>query len=90
MNIVINSILYFFGLGDNPLDKPLHTDAENIASDRKRVGDDLRKAIHAHENTDCDPLYIGKLGTAIGLTIGSIASVAGVLIYAKVNKSKKE
>jgi uncharacterized membrane protein len=35
-------------------------------------------------------LYIGKFGTAIGLAIGSIASVAGVFIYAKVNKSKKE
>jgi hypothetical protein len=52
MKIVINSILYFFGLGDNPLDKPLHTDAENIASDWKRVGDDLRKAIHTHAYTD--------------------------------------
>lgn len=35
-------------------------------------------------------LYIGKFGTAIGPAGGSKASVAGVFIYAKVNKSKKE
>lgn len=35
-------------------------------------------------------LYVGKFGTAVGATIGSIATVAGVFIYAKVSRNRRE
>lgn len=34
-------------------------------------------------------LHIGASGTAIGLAIGAIGSVAGIFIYAKANQTKK-
>ncbi len=35
-------------------------------------------------------LYIGRFGTAIGVAIGAIASVAGIFVYAKASRNKKE
>jgi uncharacterized membrane protein len=35
-------------------------------------------------------LYLGQFGTAIGVAIGAIASVAGVFVYAKASRNKKE
>lgn len=35
-------------------------------------------------------LYIGRFGTAIGVAIGAIASVAGIFVYAKASRNKQE
>ena len=35
-------------------------------------------------------LYIGRFGAAIGVAIGAIASVAGIFVYAKASRNKKE
>ena len=35
-------------------------------------------------------LYIGASGTAVGVAIGAIGSVAGIFVYAKAVQTKKE
>ena len=35
-------------------------------------------------------LYIGSFNTAIGVAIGAIASVAGVFVYSKASRSRRE
>ena len=48
LNVFLDGILYFFSLGENPIEKyrkrHQKTDAENMAQDWRNVGDDIRTA----------------------------------------------
>lgn len=49
MRVVFDSILYFFGVGSNPLSFDVKDDTESIRSDWEKVGSDIRKAITLYE-----------------------------------------
>lgn len=50
MSVVINSILYFFGIGDNPILFGTRDDGDAIRSDWERVGADIQKAMARYES----------------------------------------
>jgi hypothetical protein len=52
MKVVINSILYFFGLGENPIEKTHKNDQDAIASDWINIGNDIRKAMNIYGNAE--------------------------------------
>lgn len=45
MRIFIKGMLYFFGLGENPIEKIRKNDRDAIASDWINIGNDIRKAL---------------------------------------------
>lgn len=45
MKTAIDSLLYFFGLADNPLSVQLRDDAQSIKTDWENVGHDLMVAM---------------------------------------------
>lgn len=49
MSVVLNSILYFFGIGDNPIIFDVKNDSDAIRSDWERVGADIQKAMVRYE-----------------------------------------
>lgn len=49
MSTAINSILYFFGIGNNPIPFEIKDDATAIRSDWEKVGMDIRKAMIQYE-----------------------------------------
>lgn len=53
MKIIVNSILYLFGFGENPLPKPKaftsQSDIDAISSDWRNVGMDIRNSMNQYE-----------------------------------------
>ena len=49
MKIVIYSVLYLFGLGDNPISVQPRNDCQAIRSDWENIGKDFYKAIQRYE-----------------------------------------
>lgn len=47
LKLVLQSILYMFGLAPNPIEEtPKKSDEENLRADWQHVGDSLRKAMN--------------------------------------------
>ncbi|MBR1519728.1 MAG: hypothetical protein IJ635_00640 [Bacteroidaceae bacterium] len=51
MSTALKSILYYFGIGPNPVVFEVKDDASAIRSDWEKVGADLRKAMIQYEKT---------------------------------------
>ena len=51
MNTAINGILYFFGIGPNPLSTNWKNDAAAIRSDWEKVGNDIFNSMRRYEET---------------------------------------
>lgn len=52
MDIVIRSILYFFGVDKNPIDLPKSlSDADALRKDWENVGLDIKNAVYHYEQT---------------------------------------
>lgn len=49
MKIVVYSILYMLGLGDNPISVQQKSDYQSIRSDWEKVGQDIYKAMNNGE-----------------------------------------
>ena len=49
MRVVIYSILYMFGLGDNPITTHKYSDCQSIQSDWQKVGMDIYKSMQKYE-----------------------------------------
>ncbi len=45
------TILYFFGLGENPVRFKRHSDSEAMRSDWERVGNDIYRSMRRYEET---------------------------------------
>lgn len=45
MSFFVKGMLYFFGLGENPIEKTRKNDGDAIASDWTNIGNDIRKAL---------------------------------------------
>lgn len=50
MKIVVYSILYLLGLGDNPISVKQRSDYQSIRSDWEKVGQDIYKAMKRYES----------------------------------------
>ena len=51
METVINSILYLFGLGRNPISVQINNDSQSMKSDWYKVGHDIQKAFMKYEES---------------------------------------
>ena len=49
MKVVIYSILYMFGIGENPITTHKHDDYQSIQSDWEKVGMDIYRATQKYE-----------------------------------------
>jgi len=49
MRVAIYSILYLFGLGDNPISLQAKSDYKAIQSDWQKVGNDISAAMQKYE-----------------------------------------
>ena len=49
IRVVVYSILYLFGLGDNPISVQSKSDFQSIRSDWEKVGKDISIAMHNYE-----------------------------------------
>ena len=45
MSTLMNGVLFFFGIGRNPLGRLSRSDAEAMQSDWLKIGDDIRKSM---------------------------------------------
>lgn len=48
MKLFINTLLYIFGMGDNPIPKDNSSDLEAISKDWINVGNDIRTAMNKY------------------------------------------
>ena len=51
MRIVVESILFLFGLAENPLQVHIKSGSEAMKSDWENIGRDIRKAMKNYEET---------------------------------------
>ena len=50
MKTAIKTLLYFFGLSDNPIKTECTNDAESILKDWRNVGNDIRRAMNIYSD----------------------------------------
>ena len=53
MKIVVDSILFLFGLAENPLQVHIKSGSEAMKTDWENIGRDIQKAMRNYEKTDC-------------------------------------
>ena len=49
MSVFLKTILYIFGMGDNPVPVQIYDDSESIRKDWQNVGLDILTAVHKYE-----------------------------------------
>ena len=52
MSVFLKTILYIFGMGDNPVPVQIYDDSESIRKDWQNVGLDILKAVNKYEAED--------------------------------------
>ena len=52
MSVFFKTILYIFGMGDNPVPVQIYDDSESIRKDWQNVGLDILKAVNKYEAED--------------------------------------